>query len=131
MAEHDDDGGGDSLTDRIMARSGPGLYRRTMPDGGEVVTGPVAQRVACASRALTMDHTIFVDDNFDIRSPKMRRSMRTSGITRWSRVAMMMGTAAMTRRRSRRARSSGWSCTAQRRATTSRTSVDAGEVADP
>lgn len=72
MAEHDDDGGGDSLTDRIMARSGPGLYRRTMPDGGEVVTGPTAQRAlrALRARAFTMDHTIFVDDNFDITKPE-------------------------------------------------------------
>ena len=72
MAEHDDEGGGNSLTDRIMARSGPGLHRRTMPDGGEVVTGPTARRAlrALRARAFTMDHTIFVDDTFDISKPE-------------------------------------------------------------
>jgi len=72
MAEHDDEGGGDSLTDRIMSRSGPGLHRRSMPDGGEVVTGPTARRAlrALRARAFTMDQTIFVDDSFDISKPE-------------------------------------------------------------
>jgi hypothetical protein len=67
--EGEDDGG---LTERLMARSGPGLYRRRMPDGGEVVTGPTAQRAlgALGARAFTMDKTIFVDERFDISSPE-------------------------------------------------------------
>ncbi len=72
MSDDFDSGDDGSLTDRLMARSGPGLYRRRMPDGGEVVTGPTAQRAlrALNARAFTMDHTIFVDERFDISSPE-------------------------------------------------------------
>ena len=72
MSDDFDNGDDGNLTDRLMARSGPGLYRRRMPDGGEVVTGPTAQRAlrALGARAFTMDHTIFVDERFDISSPE-------------------------------------------------------------
>lgn len=61
-----------TLTSRLMSRNGPGLSTRRMADGGEVVTGPTAKRAlrAVGARAMTMDHTIFVDDTFDISNPE-------------------------------------------------------------
>lgn len=57
-----------TLTSRLHARNATGLQRRSMPDGGEVVSGPTARRAlrALGARAMTMDHTIFVDDDFDV-----------------------------------------------------------------
>ena len=54
-----------------MSRADPGLRRRRMPDGGEVVSGPVASRAldAIGARAMTMDNTIFVDESFDESNP--------------------------------------------------------------
>lgn len=57
---------GERLSRRLASRSG-GLHRKSMPDGGEVYSGPVAQEAldAIGARAFTMDHTIIVGDNFD------------------------------------------------------------------
>ena len=57
---------GEKLSRRLASRSG-GLYRKSMPDGGEVYSGPVAQEAleAIGARAFTMDHTIIVNENFD------------------------------------------------------------------
>lgn len=62
---------GESLSRRISQRSG-GLNRRTMSDGGEVYSGPVARQAlrALGARAMTMDHTILVDDDFDESNPE-------------------------------------------------------------
>jgi len=61
-----------TLTSRLHARNAPGLLRRSMPDGGEVVTGPTARRAlrALGARAMTMDRTIFVDEDFDVSRPE-------------------------------------------------------------
>ncbi len=61
-----------SLTSRLMSRRDGGLNRRRMPDGGEVVSGPVARQAlrALGARAFTMDETIFVDDDFDASNPE-------------------------------------------------------------
>lgn len=66
-----DESRGDSLTNRLMARGG-GLHRRSMPDGGEVYSGPVAQRAlrTLGARAMTMDKSILVDDDFDPNKPE-------------------------------------------------------------
>ena len=66
------DGGDISLASRLMSRSGPGIHRRSMPDGGEVVSGPLATQAlrALNARAFTMDHTIFVDEDFDPSTPE-------------------------------------------------------------
>lgn len=63
---------GDALTQRLSARSGPGLSRRQMPDGGAVYTGPLARRAlkTLGARAITMDRTIFVDPDFDTSKPE-------------------------------------------------------------
>lgn len=68
----DDDAEEPSLTSRLHARNAPGLHRRSMPDGGEVVTGPTARRAlrALGARAMTMDRTIFVDEDFDTSRPE-------------------------------------------------------------
>ena len=61
---------GESLSRRVASRDG-GLTRRTMSDGGEVYSGPAARRAlrALGARAMTMDHTILVDDDFDESNP--------------------------------------------------------------
>ncbi len=61
-----------SLTQRLLQRSGHGLHRQRMPDGGEVFGGPMAQRAldAVGARAMTMDGTIFVGNDFDGSSPE-------------------------------------------------------------
>ena len=61
-----------SLSARLMARAGPGIHRRSMPDGGEVVSGPLATQAlrALNARAFTMDRTIFVDEDFDVANPE-------------------------------------------------------------
>lgn len=68
----DPEGAEPSLTNRLLARNGPGLHRRKMADGGEVVTGPTARRAlrALNARAMTMDETIFVDEDFDVSRPE-------------------------------------------------------------
>jgi hypothetical protein len=48
------------------------LKRRSMADGGEVVSGSLASEAlgAVGARAMTMDHTIFVADDFDPDNPE-------------------------------------------------------------
>jgi hypothetical protein len=64
---------GESLSRRLASRSG-GLYRRSMPDGGEVYSGPVAREAlrTLGARAMTMDGTILVDEDFDVNDPEDR-----------------------------------------------------------
>lgn len=62
---------GESLSRRLMSRSA-GLHRRTTPDGGEVFSGPTATKAlqSLGARAMTMDHTIIVDESFDLNNPE-------------------------------------------------------------
>jgi hypothetical protein len=43
-----------------------------MPDGGEAYTGPTVQRAleAVGARAMTMDNSVFVDEDFDVSNPE-------------------------------------------------------------
>ncbi len=68
MADHDTPG--DKLSARLMARQN--LSRVSMGDGGEVYTGPTARRAlrAVGARAMTMDETIIVDQDFDPSNPE-------------------------------------------------------------
>jgi len=68
MADHETPG--DKLSRRLVARSG--LSRVTMEDGGEVHKGPIARRAlrAVGARAMTMDRSIVVDDDFDPSDPE-------------------------------------------------------------
>jgi hypothetical protein len=63
---------GDALSRRLMSRAEGGVYRRAAPDGGEVVTGPLVRQAlrTLGARAMTMDHTIFVDEDFDLANPE-------------------------------------------------------------
>lgn len=56
-----------SVANRLSLRGEGGLYRREMPGGGEVFTGPTASRAlrALGARAFTMDRSIFVSEDFD------------------------------------------------------------------
>lgn len=70
-------GSGEGLADRLMSRSadglaGAGLHRRKMADGGEVVSGGLARKAlrAVGARAMTLDHTILVDESFDPNKPE-------------------------------------------------------------
>jgi hypothetical protein len=62
----------DSVVERLMARNDPGVYRVSMPDGGEAYTGPTVKRAlkAVGARAMTMDNSVFVDEDFDISNPE-------------------------------------------------------------
>jgi len=68
MAEHETPGS--KLSARLMARSA--LHRQPMEDGGEVYKGPLASRAlrAVGARAMTMDRTIIVDEDFDPGEPE-------------------------------------------------------------
>ena len=59
---------GDDDTKSIQGK----LHKRTMADGGEVYSGALAREAlrAVDARAMTMDHTIFVDDDFDPDDPE-------------------------------------------------------------
>lgn len=48
------------------------LQRRATPDGGEVYSGELAKRAlrSVGARAMTMDNTIIVDDDFDLSNPE-------------------------------------------------------------
>jgi hypothetical protein len=61
----------DSIVERLMARNDPGVYRVSMPDGGEAYTGPTVKRAlkAVGARAMTMDNSVFVDEDFDAANP--------------------------------------------------------------
>ncbi|MFT7520481.1 MAG: hypothetical protein ACI9MC_002630 [Kiritimatiellia bacterium] len=58
---------GDSVVHRLARRSQGGLYRREVKGGGEVYSGPTASRAlrALGARAMTMDSTIFVAEDFN------------------------------------------------------------------
>lgn len=82
---------GDSkLARRVMSRATGGLYRRTTPDGGEVYTGPAARQAlrSLGARAFTMDHTIIVDEGFDVSNAEdaalyaheMHHQMESGGV---------------------------------------------------
>ena len=62
----------DSIVERLMARNDPGVYRVSMPDGGEAYTGPTVKRAlkALGARAMTMDNSVFVDEDFDLSNPE-------------------------------------------------------------
>ena len=61
-----------SLTNRLLARSGAGIHRRSTPDGGEVYSGPLASRAlrAVGARAMTMDESVFVSEDFSASNPE-------------------------------------------------------------
>ncbi|MFH1462869.1 MAG: DUF4157 domain-containing protein [Pseudomonadota bacterium] len=64
---------GESVTSRLMSRSSRApLQRRTMPGGGEVWEGPLATRAlkALGARAMTVDSSIIVGDDFDPSTPE-------------------------------------------------------------
>lgn len=63
---------GGSVVQRLAQRNQGGLYRRQLPGGGEVYTGPTASRAlrSLGARAFTMDSTIFVAEDFDPDDPK-------------------------------------------------------------
>lgn len=63
---------GETLSRRLATRSETGLRRKSTPDGGEVYSGPLARQAlrSVGARAMTMDETIFVDDDFDINKPE-------------------------------------------------------------
>lgn len=65
-------GPGDAISRRLLRRAESSLHRRAMPDGGEVVTGTIARQAlrAVGARAMTVDHTIFVDEGFDPSKPE-------------------------------------------------------------
>jgi hypothetical protein len=63
----------DKLAQRLLARaSKEGLQRTRMPDGGEVFSGPLASRAlsSLGARAMTMDHTMIVAEDFDLSNPE-------------------------------------------------------------
>jgi hypothetical protein len=55
-----------------LASRAQGLRRKEMPGGGEVFTGDLASRSlkALGARAMTVDHSIIVADDFDPSSPE-------------------------------------------------------------
>lgn len=61
----------DSTSQRLSSR-GEGLSKRRGPDGGEVYSGPLAKQAldALGARAMTVDHTIIVSDDFDLHNPE-------------------------------------------------------------
>lgn len=64
---------GERLSRRLMARvAKEGLQRRVLSDGGEVYSGPLASRAlrAIGARAMTMDSSMFVSEDFDPSSPE-------------------------------------------------------------
>jgi hypothetical protein len=63
---------GDAVLSRLESRGQGGLYRRQMPGGGEVYTGPTATRAlrTLGARAFTMDRQIFVAEDFDASNPE-------------------------------------------------------------
>ena len=62
-----------STTERLASRvEKPGLQRRQMGGGGEVFTGELASRSlkAVGARAMTVDRSIIVSDDFDPNKPE-------------------------------------------------------------
>ncbi|MBN2798487.1 MAG: DUF4157 domain-containing protein [Deltaproteobacteria bacterium] len=63
------DSSSSKLAQRLLTRaSREGLQRKQLADGGEVYSGPLATRAlrAMGARAMTMDHTMFVAEDFDV-----------------------------------------------------------------
>ena len=61
------------LARRLFSRAeSGGIYRRSAPEGGEVFVGPTVQRAlkAIGARAMTMDDSIFVAEDFDASRPE-------------------------------------------------------------
>jgi hypothetical protein len=61
------------LARRLFSRAeSGGIYRRSGPGGGEVFAGPTVQRAlkAIGARAMTMDDSIFVAEDFDASRPE-------------------------------------------------------------
>jgi len=58
---------GERTAQRLAMRS-EGLQRKDTPDGGEVYTGALARAAlrAMGARAMTLDHSIIVDESFDV-----------------------------------------------------------------
>jgi hypothetical protein len=66
-------GGASRTADRLAARADRGTLRRqAMADGGEVFTGTTASRSleAIGARAMTVDRSIIVADDFDPNKPE-------------------------------------------------------------
>ncbi len=63
---------GERLSARLASRRSEELHRSTGPDGGEVYSGGLATRAlrAIGARAMTMDNTMFVADDFDAADPQ-------------------------------------------------------------
>lgn len=63
---------GGSVVNRLAERSQGGVYKRQLPGGGEVYSGPTATRAlrSLGARAFTMDSTIFVAEDFDPSDPE-------------------------------------------------------------
>ena len=62
-----------ATVDRLASRAArPGLSRRSMPGGGEVFTGDLAANTldALGARAMTVDKSIIVSDDFDPSKPE-------------------------------------------------------------
>ena len=58
---------GQRLSERLADRAKRGLERKSMPGGGEVIGGPLAEEAlhAVGARAMTMDRSIIVGRSFD------------------------------------------------------------------
>lgn len=63
---------GEKTSRRISARMEAGLQRKETPGGGEVYTGSLARQAlrAMDARAMTLDHSIIVDEDFDASDPE-------------------------------------------------------------
>jgi hypothetical protein len=70
MGDHDTPG--DKTSARLNARAARGLKKKSVGDGGEVFTGPLASRAlkAVGARAMTLDESIVVNDGFDTNKPQ-------------------------------------------------------------
>lgn len=57
-----------SIQKRLFSRAESNLTRKSTPDGGSVYTGALVKRTlrAIGARAMTMDNTIFVSDDFNL-----------------------------------------------------------------
>ena len=78
---------GESITSRLASRSARApLQRRSMPGGGEVWEGPLASKAlkALGARAMTVDSSIIVGDDFDAWYESVRgSSYRWEWFTAW------------------------------------------------
>ena len=78
------EGLGEAMSERLLARAGKGLHRRTMEDGGSVFSGHLVDRAMRAMggrmRGFTMDHSIFMPSSFD---PSRAEDQATYAHERW------------------------------------------------